>query len=253
MQAILMIVGLGGGVNACADMPRKGALPRGVRLSHRTSAISPRFRAFDWPRGSASDREGQFPRFRFRRLWVSIFRGISKLLSARKKRTFDRKRVNPKSRFEKSRMRKGRCSDDNTETTTAAFRRRARRLAERARAISKHDDGPSQCSSRDSAAERPARHHRRLRGESRRREPSLPVPRKSDSQSRVAVTRQKARRRSEHHAWRRGTRTTRPRRASRGSPVPRRSGTRSWTAWPPTRWMRGRVTPSRGTSVRRSR
>jgi hypothetical protein len=30
MQAILMFVGTGGGVNACADMPRKGAA-RGVR------------------------------------------------------------------------------------------------------------------------------------------------------------------------------------------------------------------------------
>lgn len=33
MQAILMIVGLGGGVNACADMPRKGALPRAAYAS----------------------------------------------------------------------------------------------------------------------------------------------------------------------------------------------------------------------------
>jgi len=32
MQAILMIVGLGGGVNACADMPRKGA-PRAAYAS----------------------------------------------------------------------------------------------------------------------------------------------------------------------------------------------------------------------------
>ena len=82
--------------------------------------------------------------------------------------------------------------------------------------------------------------------------PSFSVPRKVALRG---VTRQKStlQRGSELHAWRRGTRVTRPRRAPRGSPAPRRSGVRFWTAWSPTRRTRGRVNPRRGPSVRRSR
>ena len=179
MQAILMFVGSGGGVNACADMPRKGAA-RGVRP---LPIGRQRYRRVSGPlighEGRLRIGRDSFPDFDSegygKRFFAEFPNCSPRGKNARKRK--DRNCVNPKSRFERARMRKGRC----VLTTSRCFRGRARRLAERARAISKHDDGPSQCSSRDSAAERPARHHRRLRGESRRTEPSLPVPRKSDS------------------------------------------------------------------------
>ena len=171
-----------GSVNACADMPRQVAA-RGLRplslVASWTSAISPPFRAFDWPKDSATDR-GRVLDSEIGRLWSRERPEIPDCLPPEKPRQ-DRylsRCVTPESRFVRARLGElAGCVVTRTghdrggrEKRASPRRTRARHFEARRRHISAFRSQPRRRAT--------ARHHRRLRGNKKDSPPSS-IPEKS--------------------------------------------------------------------------
>ena len=108
MQAILMFVGTGGGVNACADMPRKGAA-RGVRP---LPIGRQRYRRVSGPlighEGRLRIGRDSFPDLDSEVMGLDFSRNFQTALREKNARNcVNRNCVNPKSPFEKSPNAKG--------------------------------------------------------------------------------------------------------------------------------------------------